>query len=80
MKDELKKSGRIEDEWITKKKKKKVTNCLAISMTNLKFMQIFYQLHGLLYFVTHVVNIFMFCYIYENWPIYIYLHHSSLSN
>ena len=51
---------------LERKRRKRTDKPSAISTTNMKIMKIFYRLHELLFFGTHVVNVFGFCYIYEN--------------
>ena len=45
-------------------RRKRNDESFAISKTNLKFMKIFYSVHGLFVFVTHTINTTMFCFIF----------------
>ena len=56
-----------------KEDEREVTNRLQNLRANLKIMKLFYQLHGLLFFVIRVVNIFGFCDIYVNYPKYFFI-------
>ena len=65
MEEESKKFGR-ENEKIAKKNKKKKKRIVRNIKKKSEIYEIFYRLPRLFDFVTWVVNILVFCYIYEN--------------